>query len=173
MKKISIGLMFLFTVMIFTQSAIATEDQHTQAAIVIKLQPTRTMSNKLLGLCIALSFTKQSPKPLYDGVRIIADILPSDHTKTLWGFKNGDGVTQSNLPVHDVIIENETYSYIQAKDERQENGMFTLYPQRSDPASYLLKGVFYAQGHLFVINEILYINEEKTFYSTPLSREDN
>ena len=77
-------------------------------------------------------------------------------------------MTHIKLPTKDVTIENEIYSYVEAEMDRQENGMFRLSRSPSDPSdgkTYHLKGVFFAQGHLFVINEIIHFNEEKVCYA--------
>ena len=131
------------------------------------IQSVLEQSQRSSVLSIELSFIgiQLSEKPHF-GVHYMADSLPLNNAKTFFGFKNGDGVSHIKLPTHDVTIDNETYSYVEAGSDRQENGMFKLYPQRSDPISYSLKGVFYAQGHVFVIDEILHPNEEKVCYES-------
>ncbi len=136
--------------------------QPNKAAVVLKLQVPNT--NELPKLKIALSFTV-SDQPVYEGVRIVEENIPKTGEKTLFGFRNGDGVAHIKLPTESVKIENENFSYVRSGNDRQENGMFSLYPQRSDPPSYLLKGVFYAQGHVFVVDESIYSDEEKVLYS--------
>lgn len=164
-KKIRKSFLIIFGILFSTVStASAIDSQISKASIVVKLQQVQPQNETTMLLSIALSFTVPHEKPSYKGVRIVTDSLPFDRKKTIFGFRNGDGITHAKLPTQDMILENETYTYVLADADRQENGMFSLYPQRSDPISYLLRGVFYAQGHIFVLDEFVHINEEKICY---------
>ena len=121
----------------------------------------------MLNLSIALAFTNPSGKPVYEGVRIVSEDISFRDEKVIYGFRNGDGLTHIKLPIKDVTIENEIYSYVEAEMDRQENGMFRLsqFPSDSSGKTYHLRGVFFAQGHLFVINETMHFNEERACWA--------
>lgn len=164
MKKTIFGILILFFIFTIGYSS-ANDSQITKVPIVLKLQLPQ--KKNMINLSIALAFTHPSGKPAYKGVRIVSEDISFHDKKTIFGFKNGDGVTRIKLPTKNVTIENETYSYVEADVDRQENGMFRLSRISSDSSgnTYHLRGVFYAQGHFFVINEIIHFNEEKVYYA--------
>lgn len=163
MKKSILGILILFFMSTVGYS-LAGESPIAKAPIVLKLQLPQ--KKNMMNLSIALAFTGPSGKPVYQGVRIVSEDISFHDKKVLFGFRNGDGVTHIKLPTKDVTIENEIYSYVEAEMDRQENGMFRLSRSPSDPSgkTYHLRGVFFAQGHLFVINETMHFNEEKVCY---------
>ena len=104
-KKIyTIALGIIFATIL---SASAAEPQMSKAGIVIKLQ---LGNESAMLLSIALSFTSPREKPMSQGVRIVKGDLPSGGEKTIFGFRNGDGVGQIKLPIFvidEVVSVNE------------------------------------------------------------------
>ena len=164
MKKIISTVSILFFMLMVNHSS-ASDPQTAQAAVVLKLQLPR--KKNMMNLSIALAFTQPSEQPSYKGVRIVNEDISFHDKENFFGFRNGDGITHIKFPTNNVTIENEAYSYVEAGMDRQENGMFRLsrVPSDSSGKTYHLRGVFYAQDHLFIINEIIHFNEERICYS--------
>jgi hypothetical protein len=118
-------------------------------------------------LSVELSFLhpKAGKKP-YFGIQYMSDSIPLDNTKATFGVKLNEIQTQT-FSKHDVVINNETYSYVEMDADRQENGMFSVskVPSDSNEREYRLAGVLYGQGHTFIIDEKFQQDEEKIFYA--------
>lgn len=129
--------------------------------IVLRLQ--HSQAKDMMNLSITLAFTGSSGALTHSGVRIVSQDIAFDGKENVFGFKNGDDIVHPKLPTQDLTVENQVYRYVRTDVDRQENGAFRLLRVPSDQSgsTYLLKGVFYAQGHRFEINETLRLNEEK------------
>ena len=146
-------------VIIFLLSAagpsLARELPTAKAAIIIKLQPVKENE---MDLAIALSFTRPGEKPAFAGVRIVHGPLLLNGEINAYGFRNGDGKTSFKHPVRLKVVGREIFKYAESPADRQENGQFRISRISSVPDAYFLSGLFYAQGHLFLINGAIRVN---------------
>jgi hypothetical protein len=136
--------------------------QLSQPAVVCKILP---VSGDQSQLSIALSFTNIAAKPSFEGVRIISGLLSTSNKRTAIGFSAVNPSAYDNPPLRTLMLGDEEFTYWEADADGQENGMFRLMRTSTEYESFHLTGVFFAQGHLFVIDKSMIINEGKIIYS--------
>jgi hypothetical protein len=143
----------------------------------IQSELDRSQNSALLSICLKyISSPVEKGEAFCNGGRVVNALVPFNNRKTILGWHDEAYIKKHSVSMLYVRLDHEVYSYAATGSGvgvKQQNGMFSLYPQRSDPATYTLKGVFYADGAVFVINENLPPGEEKTIYSNDSSKENN